>query len=66
MAAFASPNVSITSSPSVTHGIAGDVAEIAFVMGGAAYHARLQGGTWSSPVKVGGANLGGIAIASAP
>jgi hypothetical protein len=65
--AFATPNVSIAYAPAVTHGIAGDVAEIAFVeTDGKAYHSRLTGSTWSAPVLVGGTSLTGVAIAAAP
>ncbi len=66
VAAFATPNVAVDTSPAVTHGINGDVAEIAYVSGGVAYHAKLSGSTWSTPVMVGGAGLVGVAIASAP
>jgi hypothetical protein len=66
VAPFASPNVAVDTSPAVTHGIAGDVAEIAYVSGGMAYHARLTGSTWGAPVLVGGAGLSGVAIAAAP
>jgi hypothetical protein len=66
VAAFSTPNVAVDVSPAVTHGIAGDVAEIAYVSGGFAYHARLVGSAWSSPVLVGGASLNGVANAAAP
>jgi hypothetical protein len=68
IAPFSSPNVSTTTPPAVTHGVAGDTAEIAYVGGSAqaAYHARLTGGKWSLPVLVGGTRLNGIAIAAAP
>jgi hypothetical protein len=67
VAALSSPNVSITAPPAVTHGISGDVAEIAFIQSdGMAHHARLTGTTWSTPVTVGGASLTGVALASAP
>ncbi len=67
VAALTSPNVGAALPPSVTHGIGGDVAEIAFVEDdGRAYHARLSGSTWSAPVLVGGASLNGVAIAATP
>jgi hypothetical protein len=66
VAPFSTPNVAIDTSPAVTHGIGGDVAEIAYVGSGQAYHARLQGSAWSSPVMVGGGSLSGVAIAAAP
>jgi hypothetical protein len=66
VAPFASPNVAVDTSPAVTHGIGGDVAEMAYVSGGVAYHARLSGSTWAAPVLVGGASLDGVAIAAAP
>jgi hypothetical protein len=66
VAPFATPNVMVDATPAVTHGSAGDVAEIAYVSGGRAYHARLIGNTWSTPVLVGGAGLTGVAIAAAP
>jgi hypothetical protein len=66
-AAFAAPNVSVSTTPAVTHGISGDTAEIAFVeAGGAAYHASLAGGVWSAPVLIGGTGLNGVALASWP
>jgi hypothetical protein len=66
VAAFATPNVSIAGSPAVTHGIGGDTAEVAYVSGGAAYHARLTGGAWTAPVAIGGTALVGVAIAAIP
>jgi hypothetical protein len=66
VAPFSSPNVAVDTSPAVTHGIAGDTAEIAYVAAGKAYHARFSGGTWSAPVLVGGSGLTGVAIAAAP
>ena len=67
VAPFAIPNVTIARPPAVTHGIAGDVAELAYIDGsGTAYHARLTGSTWSAPVMVGGTALVGVAIAAAP
>jgi hypothetical protein len=66
VAPFSTPNVSVAKPPAVTHGVGGTVAEIAYVSGGAAYHARLTGSAWSAPVLVGGTSLSGVAIASAP
>ena len=70
VAAFSTPNVSVVDNDSapvaVTHGIGGDTAEIAYVSSGKAYHARLTGSTWSTPVLVGGSSLTGVAIAAAP
>jgi hypothetical protein len=66
VAPFATPNVSVDTSPSVTHGIGSDTAELAYVNGGVAYHARLSGGAWSVLVTVGGTSLNGVAIAAVP
>jgi hypothetical protein len=67
VAALYSPNISISGSPAVTHGIGGKTAEIAFVQGdGKAYHASLSSGTWSVPETVGGTSLVGVAITSMP
>jgi hypothetical protein len=67
VAPFATPNPAISGPPSVTHGVGGMTAEIAYVdTGGAAYHGRLSSSTWSPPVLVGGASLNGVAIASMP
>jgi len=67
VAPLSTPNVSIARPPAVTHGISGDVAEAAFIESdGNAYHVRLTGSSWSAPVLVGGASLGGVAIAAAP
>ncbi len=66
VAPFASPNVAVDTSPAVTHGIGGDVAEIAYVSGGMVYHARLTGSTFGAPVLVGGTGVKGVAIASSP
>ena len=67
VAPFSTPNVSIARPPAVTHGIAGDAAEIAFIESdGKAYHARLVGSTWSAPVAVGGTALNGVAIVATP
>lgn len=66
VAGFASPNVSVDTTPAVTHGIGGDTAEIAYLIGGVAYHARLSGSAWLAPVTVGGTALNGVALAAAP
>ncbi len=68
LAPFATPNVSIAKPPAVTHGIAGDVAELAYIDGsGNAYHASPhRQHVASGPVMVGGSNLVGVAIAAAP
>jgi hypothetical protein len=66
VAPIASPNVSADAPPAVTHGMAGYTAELAYVSGGAAYHARLTGSAWSAPTLVGGSGLNGVAIAAAP
>jgi hypothetical protein len=65
-APFSTPTTSIDGPPAITQGIGGAVAEIAFLQQGTAYHARLAGSAWSSPVAVGGTGLVGVAIASAP
>jgi hypothetical protein len=68
VAPLSSPNASTTTPPAVTHGVAGDTAEIAYVGGSeqAAYHSRLIGGKWTTPVLIGGARMDGIAIAATP
>ena len=66
--AFATPNVSIASAPAITHGVGAASAEIAYVQTSdkVAYHARLIGKTWTTPVSVGGSGLSRVAITSAP
>jgi hypothetical protein len=68
VAPLSSPNASTSTPPAVTHGIAGDTAEIAYVGGSgqAAYHSRLMGSKWSTPELIGGGRMDGIAIAAAP
>jgi len=66
VAPFSTPNVSVDVPPALTHGVGDATAEIAYVSGGSAYHARLSTGAWSAPVLVGGTGLNGVAIASAP
>ena len=58
----------VASSPAVTHGVGGAVAEIAFAKSSdnIVYHARYLGGSWTVPVVVGGSNMSRVAIASAP
>lgn len=67
-AAVANPNYAIASSPSLAPGVGGADAELAFVdtATAQAFHARLQGATWSAPAAVGGSNLVSATIASAP
>ena len=65
--ALANPNVTVTSTPSVAHGVAGATAEMAFVAStGVAFHTRLVGGTWTTPASVGGTSLDHVSITSAP
>jgi hypothetical protein len=65
--AFSTPNITLSAAPAVAHGVAGATAEMAFVgSSGAAFHARLIGGTWTTPVMVGGTTLSHVAIASGP
>lgn len=65
--AFSSPNITVAATPSIAHGVAGVTAEIAFVEGnGVAYHARLTGSSWTTPVAVGGTSLSHVTITSAP
>ena len=65
--AFSSPNVTVGAAPSLAHGVAGATAEMAFVeTSGVAYHARLTGSTWTTPVAVGGTTLSHVAIATVP
>ncbi len=65
---FSAPNVPLAGSPSVTHGIGGATAEIAFAKStdNIVYHARYIGGSWTVPVVVGGSNMSRVALASAP
>jgi hypothetical protein len=67
VAPFQTANLSITGSPAVTHGVSGDVAEIAFVdNGGHAKASSLSGGVWHAPTLLGGTNMVGVSIASSP
>ncbi len=64
---FSTPNVTVASAPAITHGVGAAAAEIAFVESdGVAYHARLIGGAWTTPVAIGGSGLSRVTIASAP
>ncbi len=65
-AGIASTNVSVDTTPAVAQGIGSDTAEMAYLIGGVAYHARLVGSGWSPGVTVGGTALSGVAIAAAP
>jgi hypothetical protein len=65
-APFSTPNVSISASPAASRGIRGDIAELAWLSGGVAYHARLTGSGWTVPTLVGGSGLTGVAITSGP
>jgi hypothetical protein len=57
----------ITGVPAVARGLPGAVAELAWIdPTGVAFHARLMGTTWSSPVRIGGVSLVGVALATAP
>jgi hypothetical protein len=64
---FQTNAIEINGSPAVTHGISGDVAEMAYVdTTGTAWASSLTGTAWSAPVAVGGSNLVGLAIAATP
>jgi hypothetical protein len=70
-AAFSAPNVAVTASPAIAHGVGAGAsaatAELAFTMAdGKVYASRLVGGVWAAPLVVGGANMNRVAIASAP
>jgi hypothetical protein len=70
-APFSTPNVAITASPAIAHGVGAGAtqatAELAFTMAdGKVYASRLLGGVWAAPLLVGGANMNRVAIASAP
>lgn len=57
----------ILGTPAVARGLPGAVAELAWIdPTGVAFHARLVGTTWSAPVRIGGASLVSVAIATAP
>ncbi len=67
VAPFQAANLSITGSPALTHGVSGDVAEIAFVDdSGHANASSLSGGVWRAPTLLGGTNMVGVSIASSP
>jgi hypothetical protein len=62
VAPFAVPNVTVASAPALARGVGAATAEIAFIESdGAAYHARLIGGSWTTPVAIGGA-IGGAGL----
>jgi len=64
VAPFSTPNVQPISTPALAAGVAGFTAEIAFVLSDdVAYHARLAGGVWSTPIAVVG-GVQNVAIAS--
>jgi hypothetical protein len=65
--ALVNPNFATSITPAVTAGAGAD-AELAFIntVNGSAYHARLTGGTWSTPTLIGGAGLTAVAIARSP
>lgn len=57
----------ITGVPAVARGLPGAAAELAWIdPAGVAFHARLVGTTWSSPLRIGGASLVSVALATAP
>ncbi len=66
--AFATPNAVVAAAPAITHGAVGATAEMAFVASdGNAYHARLVGGAWTSPVQaISGGAVDHVAIATSP
>jgi hypothetical protein len=67
VAPFSTPNVTLAAPPAVAHGAGSALAEIAFVTpDGKASHARYLAGAWTSPVVVGGSNLGGVTLGAAP
>jgi hypothetical protein len=67
VAPFQTPNVSITGTPAVTHGVEGDVAEMAFVdANGHANVTSLTGEGWQAPTLLVGTGLVGVSIASSP
>jgi hypothetical protein len=62
----ASSSVAVDAEPALAHGVGAATAEIAFVQSGVVYHARLIGGSWTTPAAVGGTSLSHVSIASAP
>jgi hypothetical protein len=60
--------VVLSAAPAVAHGVAGAVAEIAYVDGsGAGWHARLVGSSWTTPVQVfPTGTLSHVALAASP
>ncbi|MFO0755193.1 MAG: hypothetical protein U0359_01775 [Byssovorax sp.] len=65
--ALVAPNMLVTGSPALAHGVGGATAELAFAkVDGIVYHARYMGGAWTAPVAVGGVGMGEVGIASAP
>lgn len=61
-------SVVLAAAPALAHGVAGATAEIAYVDGsGVAWHARLVGGSWTTPVQVLTLTAGShVAIATSP
>ena len=55
-----------SSTPAVAQGISGADAEMVFISGGAAMHARLIGGSWTTPATIGGSGLTKVGISSMP
>jgi hypothetical protein len=65
VAPFATPNVAVASTPALVRGVGAATAEIAFIESdGAAYHARLISGSWTTPVAIGGTGLLRVELAS--
>jgi hypothetical protein len=65
VAPFATPNVAVAATPALVRGVGAAAAEIAFIESdGAAYHARLIGGSWTTPVAIGGTALLRVELAS--
>lgn len=58
--------ITIASAPSLAAGVGGFDAEIAYVEGGSAKHARLTNVAWSAPVTIAAAGLTQVAIATSP
>jgi len=60
-------NPSVASTPSIAPGFDGTDAELAYVSAdGKAFHTRLTGTVWSTPVEVAGPNLQHVVLVTAP
>lgn len=66
-AAAFTPNLAVAAMPAIARGVGTAAVEMALIKSdNVAYHARLIGGAWTTPVVVGGSGLSTAAIATAP